>query len=314
MSTGSLRLIRPFVKVGAFIAPRMTGNAAFRMFCTPPVLRGLDKAQQSQISKAEARLAGAERARIAYAEGEVETYLFRTATMPSRGRILLLHGWTGRAAFMSAFIQPLVSVGFEVLAVDLPAHGHSSGKTLQIPKAVAALHAVHAALGPWRGIVAHSFGGIVAASLVVHAVEGFPAIPVDGLVLISAPNSMPDLFHWFGQAIGLNARAQQCFDANVQRLSGRKLETFVGANFLRDAAVRTLVLHAPDDKEVGYANAEALAKAGQKIRLVPLDGLGHRRILYAPATVRAVETFFDRVKDQDDALLADALLASAKNC
>jgi pimeloyl-ACP methyl ester carboxylesterase len=308
MAYGSLRLIRPFVKAAAHLAPRMTGNAAFRLFCTPPRLGSLDKAQRDQITRAEARLSQAERRRVAYPGGEVETYLFKTAVLPVRGRVLLLHGWTGRAAFMSAFVHPLVSAGFDVLAVDLPAHGHSSGKTLHVPRAVAALHAVHAKLGPWSGIVAHSFGGAVAACLVADAVEGFPPIPVDSLVLIAAPNSIPSLFHWFGSTIGLTFKAQHWFDANVQRLAGRGLQTFIGADFLHASAVRTLVLHAPDDKEVDFANAEAFAAAGDNVTLMPLAGLGHRRILYASATVKAVTLFLAGA----DAVIAAS--AAAKDC
>jgi pimeloyl-ACP methyl ester carboxylesterase len=204
---------------------------------------------------------------------------------------VLIHGWTGRAAFMSAFFEPLNQAGFDVIALDLPGHGHSSGRTLHIPMGIAALHALRAITGPWHGIVAHSFGGALATSLVSGAVAGFPALPVQRLVLVATPHSMPQIFQWFGSMIGLDERGQHWMNANVVRLAGRELEAFEGVALMRAANIPTLLLHAPDDKEVAFASAEALATAGDNMVLHPLPGLGHRRILYAPTTVEAARAF-----------------------
>ncbi|MGL4637036.1 MAG: alpha/beta hydrolase [Beijerinckiaceae bacterium] len=290
MSHQALKVIRPFVKIGSAIAPKMTGNAAFRLFCTPPKAK-VDEKQRKMTERAEARLAASERARVPFEGGEVETYLFRTGEAQIRGTILLVHGWTGQAAFMSAFVEPLTSAGFDVLALDMPAHGKSSGKHLHVPLGVAALHAVRERFGPWYAIVAHSFGGAVATSFVAGAVEGFPSVWLDRLVLIATPSSMPALFRWFGDTVGLSERGHAHFNANVMRLAGRALDTFEGEHLLRSAKVKTLVLHAPDDKEVAFSSAETLAKAGTFVTMQPMPGLGHRRILYAPTTVAAVTAF-----------------------
>ncbi len=295
MSYDALKVIRPFVKLGSAIAPRMTGNAAFRLFCTPPKVRGMDDKQRKLAERSEARMADAEQARVPFEGGEVQTYLFRTKSVAPLGTILLVHGWTGQAAFMSAFVEPLNMAGFDVLALDLPAHGKSKGRHLHIPLGVAALHTVRERFGPWYGIVAHSFGGAVASSLVAGAVEGFPPVWLHRLVLIATPSSMPALFRWFGEAVGLSERGHGFFNDNVMRLAGRRLETFEGDELLRAAKVKTLLLHAPDDKEVAFDNAETLQKAGSFVRLQPMPGLGHRRILYAPSTVAAVAEFMKQV-------------------
>jgi pimeloyl-ACP methyl ester carboxylesterase len=295
MSYQALKVIRPFVKIGSAIAPRMTGNAAFRLFCTPPKAGNIDEKQRKLAARAEARMAVSEQSRVPFEGGEVQIYLFRTVAVESRGTILLVHGWTGQAAFMSAFVEPLNTAGFDVLALDLPAHGKSSGKHLHIPLGVAALHAVRERFGPWYGIVAHSFGGAVATSFVAGAVEGFPAIWLHRMVLIATPSSMPALFRWFGEAVGLSERGHGYFNDNVLRLAGRKLDTFEGDDLLRAAKVKTLLVHAPDDKEVPFADAERLQKAGSFMQLQALPGLGHRRILYASATVAAVIAFMEPV-------------------
>ena len=294
MAFEALRVIRPLVKVGSRFAPRLTGNLAFRAFCTPPRAGGISGAQRKLIDRAERRMAQAERQRLRFEGGEVQAYRFRTEASQSRGTVALIHGWTGRAAFMSAFIEPLNANGFDVVALDLPGHGRSSGRTLHVPLGMAALHALHRHYGPWQAIVAHSFGGALANVLVAGGVPRFPAIQVDRMVLIGTPSSMPEIFAWYGEAIGLSTSGRHWLDANVLRLSGRELAAFEGDAMLREAGTPTLVLHAPDDKEVSFSNATRLASAGPHVTLEPLQGLGHRRILYAPQTVEAVRAFLVR--------------------
>ena len=291
MAYDALRIIRPLVRAGSFVAPRLTGDLAFRAFCRPPKAEGMSETQRKLIERAAARMEHAERRRLPCEGGEVQAYRFPASTAESRGTVLLVHGWTGRAAFMSAFLEPLAADGWEVVAIDLPGHGLSSGRTLHVPLGVAALQAAHAAYGPFGAIVAHSFGGALATAFVSGAVAHHPATSVGKLVLIATPSSMPELFAWFGETIGLTGRSRRALDANVLRLSGRALSTFEGDAMLRDAGIPTLLLHAPDDKEVAFRSAERLASAGPHVSLRPLPGLGHRRILYAPQTVQAARAF-----------------------
>ena len=49
-----------------------------------------------------------------------------------------------------------------------------------------------------------------------------------------------------------------------------------------------LVIHAEDDKEVAFSNAEALARGwGPHVRLMRANGSGHRRIVSAPEVTAA---------------------------
>jgi pimeloyl-ACP methyl ester carboxylesterase len=287
----ALKFIRPFVKLSSLCAPRLTGNFAFRLFCKPPSVKNLDIKQKQLIQTAQARMAEARIERIAFDGGEVQTYLMQTSLNPSRGTILLLHGWSGRAAFMSIFIDPLLAAGYDVLSVDLPGHGESAGKELHIPLALTALNAVHNRFGPWHGTVAHSFGGAVALAMAAGAMERFAAVDLKRLVLIAIPHSVPELFTWFAQTIGLSRKSSFWLEENVKRLSGHPLANFEGLDQLRKIKIPTLVMHAPDDKEVSYKSAEILASAGDFVTLKPMPRLGHRRILYAKETALAATEF-----------------------
>ncbi len=296
MAQLGLQVIRQLVRAGSIIAPRLTGNLMFERFCTPPRAPRLSESERKATDQARTRLQDAQSADVAYPgrgfpAGTIRTYAFASKQVPSRGKVVLLHGWTGRAVFMTAFVAPLTEAGFDVIACDLPGHGEASGKRLHIPLAIAALQALHAETGPWHGIIGHSFGGAIAPALIGGLVEGQPAIEISRLVLIAAPHSMPRIFHGFGETVGLTARSQSWFDANVKRLTGRELATFETVDVLQRTRTPTLVLHAPNDKEVSFASAEALAAAGDHVTLKALPGLGHRRILYAPATLSASVEF-----------------------
>lgn len=288
-------LTRRAVALASAIAPRSVGRAVFWRSCrTTSAPVGGPVAE-----KAEQRLAAAASQRVAFNGGHLQTYVFDPEPSSDRGEcqgtIALVHGWTGRAAFMAAFAGPLNEAGFRVVAIDLPGHGASDGRLLHVPLGVAALHAVHQATGPWYGIVGHSFGGLVAMSLASGRVIGVEPVRVERLVLMASPDSARFIFELLGAAIGLGQRAQTAMNDMVVEVAGRPIEDYDGADMLRAAGARTLVLHAPDDREVPYACAQRLAAGATHhpplVTLTPVPGVGHRRILYAPAAIELVSAF-----------------------
>jgi pimeloyl-ACP methyl ester carboxylesterase len=292
MAKLSASVMRSFFKAASAIAPVATGNAAFNLFCTPSKAGGLDPKQQALTQKARDRLKDAEHRDIAHKGGTIRIYHFQPSSDGARqGTVLLLHGWTGRSEFLTAFVEPLRKQGFGVVLMDLPAHGHSSGRVLNLVIAVDALAVVYRETGPWSAIIAHSFGGAVAAAFITGVIKGRPVMPVEKLVMIASPNAMRSVFAGFSKAIGLGTRAQLALNANVERLTGRSIDNLVCGDLLKNTATRVLCLHAPDDKEVPFSEAEAVAASGPFATLLPLPGLGHRRILYAPATIAAAAQF-----------------------
>jgi pimeloyl-ACP methyl ester carboxylesterase len=289
MANAALAVIRPVIRVGSHLAPRLAGRIAFDLFCRPGLAGGLTADQKKTVEAAEKRLAAAERLTVSHLNGYVETYTFRQPPgAPSRGTVLLLHGWTGRAAFMAGFIPHLMKEGFDVTALDLPGHGRSSGKRLNMPLAMEALSAVRRALGPIHGIVGHSFGGAVAVTAAAGVVPAFAPLKVKRLALVAAPDKMSTYFRGFGGMIGLSARGQSAMEDRVQDIAATALDRFDGTVLLPQLAVPTLVVHDREDKEIPFADAQSLASGGGPLQLMPVEGLGHRRILQSKEVARAV--------------------------
>jgi pimeloyl-ACP methyl ester carboxylesterase len=292
MSNASLAVIRPLVRMGSLVAPGAAGGLAFEAFCRPPSRRRLEQTQAKAIKAAERRMEAATRQTLSTDNGYVETYRFASAPdVVNRGSVLLLHGWAGRAAFMTLFVGPLTQAGFDVVAMDLPGHGASSGRRLNMPLAIDAISAVTRVFGPFHGVVGHSFGGSIALSAVAGLVPVFAPLSVRRLALVSAPDRLVDYFRSFGGMLGLSARAQQAMEARVLAVAGRPVENFDGGAALQALSVPTLVIHDRHDKEIDHADAERMAAAGPHVRLESVEGLGHRRILQSPSVARRVAAF-----------------------
>lgn len=208
----------------------------------------------------------------------------RAGTRPI-GTVLLLHGWRSRTEYMKSLIEGFREAGYRVISLDLPGHGHSSGRRLNMAIAVDATRVAADWFGPFAAVVGHSFGGAVALNAAVGSVQGIAPIPAARLVLISAPSSMPALFEDFGRFLNLGSRSQVAIAAQVERVTGRPLEDYVGSAQLATMPIPALVIHAPDDREVSADKAKAFAAAGDHVKLYWARGLGHRRILADPDVV-----------------------------
>lgn len=295
MAANALRLLRPLVRAASFVAPATTGNLAFRLFCTPPRCRARSGNGNGTARTAAARLAQARPVAVPFPCGSLSAHVFeppeRDADAAPAPSVILVHGWTGEAAFMTAFVAPLLARGFRVVAFDLPGHGGSTGRELNIPLGVASLAAVTRAFQPVHAIVTHSFGGAIAMAALAGSVPGQPRVEAQRLAMIAAPSSMALITRQYGRTLGLGRRGQAALERRIHVVAGAPVESFEGRDQLAAIARPTLLIHCHDDRELDIGHAEALAQAGPFVRLQPMRGLGHRRILQATPVVEAVARF-----------------------
>lgn len=74
-------------------------------------------------------------------------------------KILITHGWISRAAYMVRLIAALHQQGYEVYAIDFPAHGEAKGLQLPWVDAVTVIKETLNQYGPFYAVIGHSFGG-----------------------------------------------------------------------------------------------------------------------------------------------------------
>lgn len=295
MPSFGLKVIRGVFGAAEHVAPGLTGRAAFELFCRTPNAKALSKGERSAVERAAGFMADARHHQLKTGKDCILVHEFRPPRKTPIGTVLVIHGWRSRTEYMRALIEGYRDAGYRVVSLDLPGHGRSSGRRLTMVNAIEATRLVGEWFGPFEAVVGHSFGGAVAANAVAGSVTHVPALPAKKLVLIAAPCSMPVVFAKFSQALNVGPRSQRAMARQVERLSGRPLEEFVGDRQLAATPLPTLVIHAPDDREVSADHARLYARAGDHVRLFWADGLGHRRILSDSGVVAQAVGF---VQDQ----------------
>jgi pimeloyl-ACP methyl ester carboxylesterase len=242
------------------------------------------------------RFAAPRRARALLPEGEglrhalrghVDCGPYRLATY-GRGAgpyVLLAHGWEGTADDMATIAGALADAGFRAVAFDMPAHGGSTGRRATLVEMTRAVTAVAESLGaPLAAVVGHSLG----ATAVVHALRA--GLDARCVVAVAPPRRVEPYLRGFTRALGLGVRHDAAVRAAVERRVG-PLDRFDADRAARAVTHPGLVVHDVADRHVPFADGVAIAEAWPGARLVPVDALGHRRVLHDPDVVRRVVGF-----------------------
>ncbi len=275
----------------------LAGRRAFRLFCEPARSSHRAPDHDALAERARFHLRSAVTARVPTRGGEVQTYVLSPASSAATASVLLVHGWTGEAAFMSAFADYFCRRGLRVVLLDLPAHGRSPGRWTSLIDCALAVSDVAQAFAPIQLVVGHSIGALAA----LVAGGGRPPMPraanFAAYALVGMPDRFLDVTRSFGAELGLSQQAQLVFERRLERLALRRVADFTGTRLLAEANRPALLIHARDDAEVPFADAERMVSLTPMAELAGYDGLGHRTILYAPQAVRAAHAFLMRHLD-----------------
>lgn len=265
-------------------APGLAAWLLHGLYSRPALTRYYSRGERALLREAAALLSGAERldtrVKTGRRAGLLRAYRFR-ACGDARGLVLLLHGWTADSRAMAGFIAPLVEAGYDALAVDLPAHGGSSGLVTDAESGAAAVQAMlkERRLAPDH-VIAHSFGGAVASVLAAAGVTP------RAYVSLSAPTAMTAALEELANAFALAPAARIRLLARARRAAGKPLHEYDVQRIWRARASSILALHAPEDESVSFAHAERWRDL-PNARLSLAHGVGHREIVFHEGSVAA---------------------------
>ena len=266
-----LRLLRPALGAFSAVAPALAAPVAERLFLAPP--------RYPQPAHEAAALASA---RSTIVDGETPIRAWTWGRGPA---VLLVHGWGGRGAQLASFAPPLVANGYSVVTFDAPGHGQSPARESSLVAFIAAIRAVSGALGPVRGMIAHSIGAAAAACALRDGLRA------DAAVFLAPPADLTLHADIMLEALGFGRRSRELMRERIERRLGVPWSTLDVASFAAEMRTPRLVMHDREDAEVPWQEGAIIAQAWPGATLSTTGGLGHRRLLRDHDVVREAVDF-----------------------
>ena len=196
--------------------------------------------------------------------------------------VLLIHGWESRGTHWGGFINALVEAGFRAIAIDAPAHGESPGLQTNALECGRKLIEIGEELGPFAGIVGHSFG---VAAIVIALDRGLKA---DRVALIAGPPSLASFVDIWGAQKGISRQEMPRFSALVDQKIGEPIASFDIPRTAPKMTVPALIVHDRDDQEIDVEHSQTVANLWPGSTLLITEKLGHRRVLISRKVIQAV--------------------------
>lgn len=269
-------MMRARLNLLAVFSRRMASRAALKLFFTP---FGRRNVRMPDVFRK------AEHLRFRSGTGMVQLYRWNH---PAEKRFLILHGFSSCAFKFDSYVMPMVKRGYEVLAIDAPAHGRSEGRRVSLTDYIQAIRDVEAGYGPVDAFLAHSFGGLAAS---LHLECGTRSLATR-LALVAPATETRRAIDTFFRFMQLDGRVRAEFESLILEWSGRKPDHFSISRAAPGLAAEVLWVHDEDDDLTPMDDVRPVMAAGHPhIRFHITRGLGHRRIYRDPAVRRAIVDF-----------------------
>jgi pimeloyl-ACP methyl ester carboxylesterase len=273
------------------LLPGVAGRIAFELFCRTPSRKPKGAKARQVFMVGRNRLRQATLVRLALSRGMAAAHHLPAEGKADRRRILVVHGWGSRAEYLSDLAWGLRQTGADVIVLDLPGHGASSGRRLDLKIAAEAIVAAERHFGRFDGVVGHSFGGAAVMMAAGGVFSDLQTLKATRIALIGSPSSMGEVFNGFATMVGLGRSSVGAMRSRAVEIAGARVEELDGVSVARRIDRPLLVVHAEDDKEVNVGHAQRYIGVSPHVRHLWANGHGHRRIVSAPEVIAAVASF-----------------------
>ena len=203
-------------------------------------------------------------------------------------KVLIAHGFNSSVISFDRYILPLIEKGYEVLAFDAPAHGRSSGKTINAVVYSDMILAINEKYGPIHSFMAHSFGGL-GVSL---ALEQIPHDDSYRLVLIAPATESKSAIDFFFSFMKLNDAVRKEFDELIIRMRQKPSEWYSVSRVVKNIHAKVRWFHDEGDDITPWQDAKKVMEQNYPhIDFVVTNGLGHKKIFRNNEVVQSIVDF-----------------------
>ena len=199
-------------------------------------------------------------------------------------KILLVHGWSGRATQFYKIAPAMAKAGYKVFAFTAPAHGSSPDKQTHMLEFADCIKYLDKKYGPFKAIIAHSIGGAATLNAIDQGVK------TEKVVLLGVPGYIKDVVLDFCKRLRLNNKIANLIIQDLKETYDEDYEKFSTTRLAENMSIPGLIIHDTEDLDVDVAFARENHRVWKGSEYMETNGLGHRLIL-------ADEQVIDRIKD-----------------
>jgi len=242
----------------SYFAPKYASAKALYLFSTPRQGRVLENQR--------AFLDSAEKIQLKYKDLNISTYRWN-----GNGKtVLLAHGWESNTYRWKMLISKLKTLHYNIVSLDAPAHGASSGKQFN---AILYSECINVAAQHYKPqiIIGHSVGGM-STGFYQHTYQNKD---LEKLVLLGAPSEFAGVFKRYVEMMGYNKRIENGLNNLVVKRFNKQPSHFSLANFAKNIETQTLIIHDVEDRIIPFSDAKMIVKNHKNVNFISTKGYGH---------------------------------------
>lgn len=253
-----IKLIGTYLNILSHISGDYAAKKALQLFSKPR--KGKLKPQQITF------LNSAEKAYLTYEGFKIATYHWKG----DKTTILLVHGWESNSARWKNKIHHFMAEGFNVVALDAPAHGASGSKLFNALLYSEFINLVAKKHNP-EVIIGHSVGGMAT----VFFQQKYQLASLNKLVLLGVPSEFETILNNYIKMLGYNKKIEKHLHRVIFKKFGTKPSDFSTSKFSKNLKTKGLIIHDVKDMIIPYSDAKLIKQSLKNSELISTEGLGH---------------------------------------
>jgi len=209
--------------------------------------------------------------------------------------VVCVHGWGGGGGGdLAAMAQLLASDGFRVIALDMTAHGSSSGKRLSFRQFARDIAALTRSLKKEVNDVneeVFAYVGFSAGGLSMMAARKLEGIVAKNYVLIASPTKPYPPLNLIERKLGVSDTVLARYQNFLSRQFGCAWDSITEMAFAYEANKNLMLIYDQGDRLVAHEDGDRIKELWPSAQLVKLEGTSHKNMIYSKDVIESVRVF-----------------------
>ena len=264
------KVIKPLFK----IIPENAAYAVTRLLAAIPQKTTISKQDKAILSDAKRLEFGPNKGKVAWSWGEGPL-------------VILVHGWGSCGAHMGSLAKDVSAKGFQTVAIDITAHGESSGKRISFRKFSRDL----AALVKFLDQDVYAYVGHSAGGLCTMAGRKLENLSAKKYVCISAPQTPYPPITVIRKKLAVSDGIVERYKNFLADQFNCSWEEITQQVYACEQESQLLLLYDESDRFVDHIDGDAIKACWPSATLFKTQGIKHSQQVWAPEIKEKVVSF-----------------------